>query len=54
MLIMMKSMYETRQAARQCHVHYSTWMESHGYLAIKSEKTTVMFMKRKGKEWILH
>ena len=27
-------------------------MELHGYLAVNSEKT--MFMKRKGKEWIMH
>ena len=51
-LMLMKSMYGTRQAARQWHVRISTWMESHGYLAVNSEKT--MFMKRKGKEWIVH
>ena len=50
--MLMKSMYGTRQAARQWHVRISTWMESHGYLAVNSEKT--MFMKRKGKEWIVH
>ena len=51
-LMLMKSMYGTRQAARQWHVRISTWMESHGYLAVNSEKT--MFMKRKRREWIMH
>lgn len=51
-LMLMKSMYGTRQAARQWHVRISTWMEQHGYMAVNSEKT--MFMKRKGKEWIMH
>ena len=50
--MLMKSMYGTRQAAIQWHVRISTWMESHGYLAVNSQKT--MFMKRKGKEWIMH
>ncbi len=29
-LLLMKSMYGTRQAARQWHVRISTWMEDHG------------------------
>ena len=29
-LELMKSMYGTRQAARQWHVRISTWMEEHG------------------------
>jgi hypothetical protein len=36
-LQMMKSMYGTRQAARQWHVRISTWMEERGYLAVNSE-----------------
>jgi hypothetical protein len=51
-LQLMKSMYGTRQAARQWHVRISTWMEDHGHLAINSEKT--IFMKREGEEWIMH
>ena len=51
-LQLMKSMYGTRQAARQWHVHMSTWMEDRCYLAVNSEKT--IFMKRSGEDWILH
>jgi hypothetical protein len=35
-LLLMKSMYGTRQAARQWHVHISNWMEDHGYEAVNS------------------
>ena len=35
-LMLMKSMYGTRQAARQWHVRISTWMEQHGYMAVNS------------------
>jgi hypothetical protein len=52
MLTGMKSIYGTSQAASQLHVCISTCMEQHGYLAVNSEKT--MFMKRKGKEGIMH
>ena len=51
-LQMMKSMYGTRQAARQWHVRISTWMEERGYLAVNSEKT--IFMKHAGEDWIIH
>jgi hypothetical protein len=51
-LQLMKSMYGTRQAARQWHVKISTWMEAQGYLAVNSEKT--IFMKRVGDDWIMH
>ena len=51
-LQLMKSMYGTRQAARQRHVWISTWMEEHGYVAVNSEKTTCM--KHVGDEWIMH
>ena len=49
---LIKSMYWTRQAARQWHVRISTWMEDRGYRAVNSEKT--IFMKRAGEDWILH
>ena len=48
-LQLMKSMYGTRQAARQWHVWISTWMEEHGYVAVNSEKT--IFMKHVGDEY---
>jgi hypothetical protein len=48
----MKSMYGTRQAARQWHVRISTWMEGHGYTAVNSEKT--IFMKHENGDWIMH
>jgi hypothetical protein len=44
-LLLMKSMYGTRQAARQWHQTISGWMESHDYMAVNNEKT--MFMKWK-------
>jgi hypothetical protein len=39
----MKSMYGTRQAARQWHERISGWMEEHKHHAVNNEKT--MFMK---------
>ncbi len=33
-LQLMKSIYGTRQAARQLHVCVSTWMEEQGYLTV--------------------
>jgi hypothetical protein len=51
-LQLMKSMYGTRQAARQWHGRISSWMEEHGYLAVNNEKT--MFMKWQGTDWIMH
>ena len=50
--LLMKSMYGTKQAARQWHVRISSWMEDHAYMAVNSEKT--MFMKRDHGEWIMH
>ncbi len=51
-LRLMKSMYATRQAARQWHVRISTWMEDQGYAEVNSEKN--IFMKRDGGDWIMH
>jgi hypothetical protein len=51
-LLLMKSMYGTRQAARQRHQRISGWMESHAYMAVNSEKT--MFMKWEGSDFIIH
>ena len=51
-LLLMKSMYGTRQAARQWHQRISGWMESHGYMAVNNEKT--MFMKWEGSDFIMH
>ena len=49
-LQLMKSMYGTRQAARQWHVKISTWMKEQGYHAVNSEKTVTFFMKRIGND----
>jgi hypothetical protein len=51
-LLLMKSMYGTRQAARQWHVQISTWIEDHGYAAVNSHKT--IFMKHENGDWIMH
>ena len=51
-LLLMKSMYGTRQAARQWHERISGWMEEHEYHAINNEKT--MFMKWEGSNYIMH
>jgi hypothetical protein len=52
--LLLKSIYETLQAARKWHTHISTsgWMESNGYEAMNSEKT--IFMKCKGAKYIIH
>jgi hypothetical protein len=44
-LLLLKSIYGTRQAARKWHEHISSWMERNGYVAVNSEKT--IFMKRR-------
>jgi hypothetical protein len=51
-LLLMKSMYGTRQAARQWHQRISGWMESHDYMAVSNKKT--MFMKCEGSDYIMH
>ena len=51
-LLLLKSIYGTKQAARRWHIHISEWMERNGYPAINSEKT--IFMKRKGSDFIIH
>ena len=51
-LQLMKSMYGTRQAARQWHERISSWMEEHEYHAVNNDKT--MFMKWQGTNWIMH
>ncbi len=37
-LLLMKSMYGIRQAARQWHQRIFGWMESHDYMAVNNEK----------------
>ncbi len=51
-LLLMKSMYRTRQASRQWHVRIYTWMEDHCYEAVNNGKT--IFMKCKDGEWIMY
>jgi hypothetical protein len=47
-----RTMYGTRQAARQWHQRICGWMESHDYMAVNNEKT--MFMKWEGSDFIMH
>ena len=51
-LLLKKSIYGTRQAARKWHQCISEWMESHGYPAVNSEK--IIFMKCVGGDFIMH
>ncbi len=51
-LFLMKSMYGTRQAARQWHQRISGWMESHDRMVVNNGKT--MFMKWEGSDFIMH
>ena len=51
-LLLLKSMYGTKQAARRWHIRISEWMEKNGYPAVNSEKT--IFMKREGTDFIMH
>jgi hypothetical protein len=51
-LLLMKSMYGTRQAALQLHQRISGWMESHGHMVVKNKKT--MFIKWEGSDFIMH
>ena len=51
-LLLLKSMYGTKQAARRWHMRISDWMEKHDYPAVNSEKT--IFMKREGADFIIH
>ena len=51
-LLLLKSIYGTRQAARKWHEHISSWMERNGNAVVHSEKT--IFMKHSGSENIIH
>jgi hypothetical protein len=51
-LLLLKSMYGTKQAARRWHTRISDWMEQNGYPAVNSDKT--IFMKRQGSDFIMH
>ena len=51
-LLLVKSIYGTKQAARKWHTHISDWMIRNGYLAVNSEKT--IFKKTKGSDYIIH
>jgi hypothetical protein len=39
--LLLKSNYCILQAASKWHIHISTWMQKSGYLAVKSEKTSL-------------
>jgi hypothetical protein len=49
-LLLLKSMYGTKQAVRLWHVRTSEWMEQHGYPAMNGAKT--VFMKHDGADFI--
>ena len=51
-LLLCKSVYGTRQAARKWHQRISAWMATQGYAAVNSEET--IFMKWVGKDFIIH
>ena len=51
-LLLKKSVYGTKQAARRWHVKIAAWMEDQGYGAVNNEKT--IFMKWVGKDFIIH
>ena len=51
-LLLLKSMYGTKQAARRWHIRISDWMEQNGYPAVNSEKT--IFMKRQDSDSLIH
>ena len=52
-LLLLKSIYGTRQAARKWHEHISSWMERNGYAAVNNSEKTI-FMKHSGSEYIIH
>ena len=51
-LLLVKSIYGTKQAARKWHIHISDWMIRNGYLAVNSDNT--IFKKTKGSDYIIH
>ena len=51
-LMLLKSIYGTKQAVQRWHLHISGWMEMNDYPAVNNEKT--IFMKRQGDDFIIH
>ncbi len=51
-LLLVKCIYGTKQAARKQHNHISEWMINNGHLAVNSEKT--MFKKTEGSAYVIH
>ena len=51
-LLLCKSIYGTRQAARRWHIRIASWMSDNGYHAVNNEET--IFMKPEGDDWIMH
>ena len=51
-LLLCKSIYGTKQAARKWHRRLSTWMVGNGYPAANSEET--IFIKWEGDDFIIH
>jgi hypothetical protein len=52
-LLLYKSVYGTRQAAKKWHQCISRWMAKQGYAAVKKREETI-FMKWVGKDFIVH
>ena len=53
-LLLLKSMYGTKQAAGRWHIRISDWMEQNGYPEVNREET--VFMRRQGSDsdFIMH
>jgi hypothetical protein len=51
-LQLLKSIYDTWQAASRSHYFISDWMEKNGYPVVNREKT--LFMLCQGKDFIIH
>ncbi len=51
-LLLLKSIYGTKQAARRWHLHISGWMEKNCHTVVNSEKT--IFIKNQGDYFIVH
>ena len=51
-LLLCKSIYGTKQAARKWHLCITGWMNEQGYSAVNSEQT--IFMKWVGQDFIIH
>ncbi len=49
-LLLLKSMYDTKQAAQRWPIRVSDWMEQNGYQVLYYDSEKTIFMKRQGSE----